>query len=78
MSEIDFKSSARQGDIVEIGIEVVKFGKASITLSSEVRNKMTHETIITISNIVMVNLGSDGKAKPHEKTQVEYVVDRLK
>ncbi|NJX15106.1 acyl-CoA thioesterase [Tamlana crocina] len=77
MSEIDFKASAKQGDIVEIGIEVVKFGKASLVLSSEVRNKMTHETIITISNIVMVNLGEDGKAKPHGKTKVEYVSDRL-
>ncbi|WP_338358133.1 acyl-CoA thioesterase [Yeosuana marina] len=78
MSEIDFKSSAREGDIIEIGIEVVKFGKASLTLSSEVRNKMTHETIITISNIVMVNLGEDGKSKPHGKTEVEFVEDRLK
>ena len=56
---------------------MVKFGKASLTLSSEVRNKMTHETIITISNIVMVNLGDDGKAKPHGKTKVEFVEDRL-
>ena len=78
MSEIDFKSSAKQGDIIEIGISVVNFGRASITLSCKVRNKMTHETIITISNIVMVNVGPDGKAKPHGKTQVEYVVDRLK
>ncbi len=71
MSEIDFKASAKQGHIVEIGIEVVKFGKASLVLSSEVRNKMT------ISNIVMVNLGPDGKSKPHDKTEVEYVADRL-
>lgn len=78
ISEIDFKASAIQGDIIEIGIGVVKFGKASITLSCEVRNKMTHETIITISNIVMVNIGPDGKVKPHGKTQVEYVKDRLK
>ncbi|MCR8667656.1 acyl-CoA thioesterase [Aestuariibaculum sp. M13] len=78
MSEIDFKASAKQGDIVEIGMEVVKFGKASLVLSCEVRNKMTHETIITISSIVMVNLGPDGKAKPHGKTEVEYVADRLK
>ncbi|MBD0831968.1 acyl-CoA thioesterase [Aestuariibaculum sediminum] len=78
MSEIDFKASAKQGDIVEIGIEVVNFGRASLVLSCEVRNKMTHETIITISNIVMVNLGEDGKAKPHGKTEVEYVADRLK
>lgn len=78
MSEINFMSSAKQGDIVEIGIEVVKFGKSSIILNCEVRNKMTHETIITIDNITMVNLGSDGKPKAHGKTQVEYVVDRLK
>lgn len=77
MSEIDFISSANQGDIIEIGMEPVKFGKTSLTLSCEVRNKMTRETIITISNIVMVNLGADGKAKPHGKTQVEYVKDRL-
>ena len=36
ISEIAFKASAKQGDIIEIGIEVVKFGKASITLSREV------------------------------------------
>ncbi len=77
MSEIDFKASAKPGDVVEIGIEVVTFGKASITLSCEVRNKMTQETIITISNIVMVNMGSDGKAKPHGKTKVEFVSERL-
>jgi len=77
ISEIDFKASATQGDIVEIGIDVVKFGKASLVLCSEVRNKMTRETIITISNIVMVNIGPDGKALPHGKTEIEYVSDRL-
>ena len=39
MSEIDFKSSARQGDIIEIGIDVVNFGNSSITLTCSVRNK---------------------------------------
>ncbi|MFH4969018.1 hotdog domain-containing protein [Gaetbulibacter sp. M240] len=77
ISEIDFRATAKPGDIIEIGIEVVKFGRASITLSCEVRNKMTQETIITISNIVMVNMGEDGKAKPHGKTEVEYVSKRL-
>lgn len=78
MSEINFMSSAKQGDIVEIGMEVVKFGNSSLILKCEVRNKMTHETIITIENITMVNLGEDGKPKPHGKTEVEYVVDRLR
>ncbi|WP_179339137.1 acyl-CoA thioesterase [Winogradskyella ludwigii] len=77
MSEINFMSSAKQGDIVEIGIEVTKYGKSSITLKCEARNKMTRETILTVDNIIMVNLGEDGKPKPHGKTEVEFVRDRL-
>jgi acyl-CoA hydrolase len=77
MTEINFMSSAVKGDIIEIGIEVVNFGKTSLTLNCEVRNKMTHETIITVEKIVMVNLGEDDKPTPHGKTKVEYVKDRL-
>lgn len=78
MSEINFLSSARQGDIIEIGIEVAKFGTSSLTLNCEVRNKMTRETIISVDNIIMVNLGEDGKPKAHGKTEIEFVKDRLK
>tara|TARA_R110002049_G_scaffold140279_1_gene301309 strand:+ start:37 stop:429 length:393 start_codon:yes stop_codon:yes gene_type:complete len=78
ISEINFMSSAVQGDIVELGIEVVKFGKSSITMKCEARNKMTRETILTVDNIIMVNLGEDGKPKPHGKTEVEFVKDRLR
>ena len=78
VSEINFMSSARQGDIVELGMEVVSFGKSSITLRCEARNKMTRETILTVEKIIMVNLGKDGKPKPHGKTQIEFVKDRLK
>ena len=77
ISEINFKSSAKKGDIVEIGIEVIHFGSSSLTLACEVRNKMTRETIITIDKIIMVNLGEDGKPTPHGKTEVEFVKDRL-
>lgn len=77
MSEIDFKGSAQQGDIVEIGIEVVNFGTASLTLKCEVRNKMTRKSIIVVDKIVMVSLDDDGNAKPHGKTKVEFVKDRL-
>jgi len=78
MSEIDFNSKAVKGDIVEIGMEVKKFGKSSLTLKCEVRNMMTRETIITVDNIIMVNLGPNGKPIPHGKTKVEYIKDRLK
>lgn len=77
MSEINFRSSARQGDIIEIGIDVVKFGNSSLTLKCEARNMMTRETIITIDQTTMVSLGADGKPEAHGKTEIEYVKDRL-
>ncbi|WP_428233036.1 acyl-CoA thioesterase [Flavobacterium sp.] len=77
MSEINFKSSARQGDIVEIGIDVVKFGNTSLVLTCAVRNMMTREIIITIDQTTMVNLDESGKPKAHGKTQIEFVKDRL-
>ena len=77
MSEINFMSTAQQGDIVEIGMEVVNFGKSSLVLKCEARNKMTHETLLTVDQIIMVNLGLDGKPEAHGKTKVEYVKDRL-
>ena len=72
MSEVNFVSSAKQGDIVELGMEVKKFGTTSITLSCVARNKMTQKPIVTIENITMVNLGEDGKPKAHGKTEVTY------
>nr|BFF40866.1 hotdog domain-containing protein [Tenacibaculum mesophilum] len=77
MSEINFVSSAKQGDIIEIGIDVVKFGTTSITLSCEVRNKITRKTIIAIDKIVMVSLDEEGSPFAHGKTKIEYVKDRL-
>jgi acyl-CoA hydrolase len=77
MSEINFMSSAVEGDIIEIGVEAVKFGKSSLNLNCEVRNKMTQETIVTVDNIIMVNLDDNGKPKPHGKTKIEFVKDRL-
>ena len=77
MSEINFRSSAKQGDIIEIGIDVVKFGNTSLVLKCEARNMMTRETIITIDETVMVNLGEDGKPAAHGKTEVEYVKNRI-
>lgn len=65
MSEIDFVSSAKLGDIIEIGMETVKFGKSSITVKCLVRNKFTKEVIIKIDRIVFVHLGEDGKPAPH-------------
>lgn len=78
ISEINFMSSAKQGDIIEIGMDVVKFGNSSLTLKCEARNMMTKATILTVDNIIMINLGDDGKPVAHGKTKVELVYERLK
>ncbi|MFS0491142.1 acyl-CoA thioesterase [Leadbetterella byssophila] len=77
MSEINFISSAKQGDIIEIGIVATHFGHTSLTLACEVRNKMTRQTIIKIDKIVMVSLDEEGNPTPHGKTKIEYTRDRF-
>jgi acyl-CoA hydrolase len=74
MSEINFVSSAKQGDIIEIGVEVVSFGTTSITLRCLVRNKYTRQEIITIEKIVFVYIDEEGRPRPHGKN-VELVLD---
>jgi acyl-CoA thioesterase YciA len=65
MSEVNFLSSAKLGDIVEIGCELVEFGRTSITISCEVRNKDTKQSIIRIDKIVFVSVEANGRPKPH-------------
>ena len=77
ISDINFQDKAEKGDIIEIGMEAVNFGKTSLTLRCEVRNMMTRKTIISIDRITMVNLGPDGVPTPHGKTQIEFIKDRL-
>lgn len=68
ISEIDFVSSAKQGDVIEIGLGFKKVGRTSISFSCEVRNLFSKQTIIKIENIVFVHVDEDGLPKPHEKT----------
>jgi acyl-CoA hydrolase len=69
MTEINFVSSAGLGDIIEIGMETVKFGRTSITVRCEVRNKFSKDTIIKIDEIVFVHLDEDGNPLPHNITK---------
>ena len=72
LSEINFVSSAEQGDIIEMGIEAIAFGRTSITMRCEVRNKITRKTILSIDKMVFVNMGEDGNPAPHGKTEITY------
>ena len=77
ISEINFRASAKQGDIIEIGLQAVKFGRTSITMRCEVRNILTDDIILSIDTIVFVGLGDDGLPKPHGYTTTTYKRDRF-
>ncbi len=77
ISEINFISAPRQGDIIEIGILATHFGNTSLTMRCEVRNKLTREPILRIEKIVFVNVNAEGKPTAHGKTEITYVKDRF-
>ncbi|MBT1702828.1 acyl-CoA thioesterase [Chryseosolibacter indicus] len=78
ISEINFVSSAKQGDIIELGITATNFGRTSLTMRCEVRNKITRKSILTIEKIVFVNLDSEGNPTPHGKTKIKYIEEEFK
>ena len=71
MSEIDFVSSANQGDIIEIGLEFITIGRTSITFRCEVRNLVSKHVIITIEKIVFVNVDERDRPTAHGKTEAD-------
>ncbi|MTI39772.1 acyl-CoA thioesterase [Fulvivirga lutimaris] len=77
ISEINFVSSAKQGDIIEMGMEAIHFGNSSITLKCVVRNKLTRKTILAVDKIVFVALDEQGQPMKHGKTEITYVKDRF-
>ena len=78
MSEINFISSARQGDIVELGIKAIHFGRTSLTLTCQVRNKITQKMILTIDKMVFVSVDEYGAPAPHGRTKITYTDERLR
>lgn len=78
ISEINFISAPRQGDIIELGIEATHFGRTSLSMRCVVRNKLSRQEVLTIDRLVFVNLCPDGKPAPHGKTEISYVKDRIK
>lgn len=75
MSELNFIAPARQGDVVEIGVETVSVGRSSLTVSCHVRIKQTLQEIVTIDKIVFVNVDENGRPKRHGHFQ--HIGERL-
>jgi acyl-CoA thioesterase YciA len=77
MSEINFVSSAQQGDLIEMGLTATHFGRTSLTMRAEVRNMFTRQSILTIEKIVFVNIGPDGAPAEHGFSEITYDRDRI-
>ncbi len=77
ISEVEFITAPRLGDIIEMGFTATHFGKSSITLKCEVRNKLTRQKVLTIEKLVFVNLNEEGKPVPHGKKQIVTSKDRF-
>lgn len=71
ISEINFVSSAKIGDIIELGLEVASFGKSSLTLRSVVRNLISKKIILQIDKIVFVRVDENGQPVAHGKTKAK-------
>ncbi|MEU2348525.1 hotdog domain-containing protein [Modestobacter sp. NPDC049651] len=78
VSEIDFVSSARLGDIIEIGLVATGFGRTSLTMRAEARNIVTGKSILTIDKVVFVALGADGKPFEHGYTSLTRSRERIR
>jgi acyl-CoA hydrolase len=65
ISEINFVAPSELGDVIEFGLDVTGIGSSSITISCEVRNKASKQTIIKIDKMVFVCVNEDGKPKEH-------------
>ncbi|WP_269928518.1 acyl-CoA thioesterase [Kocuria massiliensis] len=77
ISEINFVSSATKGDIIEIGLQAIAFGRTSLTMRCEVRNIITGRAILSIERIVFVGLDAEGAPLEHGFTGVTYQRDRF-
>ncbi|MDZ7847767.1 MAG: hotdog domain-containing protein [Owenweeksia sp.] len=77
ISEIEFVSAPRQGDIIELGFTATHFGRSSVTLKCEVRHTLTRKTVLSIESLVFVNLNAEGQPSPHGKTSITTSQDRF-
>lgn len=78
ISEIDFVSSAKQGNIIEIGLEFLAIGRTSITFKCAVRNIVSKKNIITIDKIVFVKVDDMERPSPHNVSKADILKTAIK
>ncbi len=77
ISEINFVSSAQQGDLIERCLRAIASGKTSLTMRAEVRNMITRKSILTIIQIVFVKRDERGVPAAHGYTDITFLRGRV-
>lgn len=71
-ASFNFTAPARQGDVIEIGIEATEFKTTAIILHVVARNKDTKQVICDIPDMVFVSVDpTTGLKTPHGKTAIK-------
>ncbi len=65
ISEMDFKSPAYNGDVIEIGMEVIDSSRVSITLRCNVREARSKRQIVSIDRMVFIAIDDRGRPTRH-------------
>lgn len=65
ISEMDFKSPAVLGDVVELGMEIISTTRVSMTLKCSVRELRSKKEIVTIDRMVFIAVDDRGKPTRH-------------
>ena len=69
--EINFRSPASKGNIIEFGMKTNSLGRTSITVDVLVRNKSTHKIICEVHDVTFVCVDPvTMKPVPHGKKEV--------
>ncbi|MGB3414384.1 MAG: hotdog domain-containing protein [Microbacteriaceae bacterium] len=77
LSEINFVSSARQGDMIELQFSVVKFGTTSITMACRVEKTLSADEVVNVAQIVLVGLDENGVPQAHGFTETTLGKERI-
>jgi len=72
ISEINFKQTAKKGDIIEFGMGLSSIGNTSISITCDIRNKNTQESILHVEKITFVLLDENDKPKKHNLLPIKH------
>ena len=64
--DIDFRSTARLGDIISIEVIISKIGRTSITFSAFVKNEVSKSVLANFEKLVFVHIDENNLAIPHK------------